>query len=1069
MKHVWLKKGLAFITALSICATVSPMPGEKVFAKDAETTTETPTEEKKESDYNYAKAFQLSMYFYDANMCGKQDGRLQYRSECHMEDEKVPLIPKIEKEVGTNLSQEFIDANRDALDPDGDGCLDLSGGFHDAGDHVKFGLPQSYSGATLGWGYYEFRDSYEKVGEQQHIEDILRHFNDYFLRSTFRDEDGKVVAFCYQVGDGAADHCYWGCPEFQTTPRPVWLATSETPASDQCAGAAASLTINYLNFKETDPEYAEKCLDTAKALYEFAKENRGCGFSGGFYNSSYDEDEMSWAAVWLNIATGNKDYITDITAVDKDGRYTGYMSRIIETTDSTWQNIWVHSWDTVWGGVFAKLAPVTDDPLMWYFFRWNIEYWSGVPHEDPSDQTFMKPTPGGYRVVAGWGSARYNAAAQLCAQVYNKYKAKQEFVDWSKSQMDYILGDNPKGICFEVGYAENSAKNPHHRASHGSTTNSMTDPVNAHHVLWGALVGGPGEKDDYNDDRTDYVYNEVAIDYNAGFVGALAALYAEYGQDQKPLDFIPQEQDEKPFYDEARLEQENKERSQVTVRIHNDSACPPRKVSNLSVRYFFNISEMLEANQTINDISTATMYDEALVEDGVAATISKPVAWNEDEGIYYIEITWPVAFHGKREIQFAIVTGQDSEYKTHWDPTNDFSHEDIVEDEFVSTPNIPIYYEGKLALGQEPGEAVLKPAITTSVAGAADGEELNFTEGVKPITLNANVVNGDKVSKVEFYVNDEKVATDTEAPYSVEYIPEQINNEETKDLVVTAKAITEDGITVTSKPYSVTVRFLEKVNPVIEITSPEDGTVIDTTKGDKSADIVVSPLEDGKFSKIIVYADGVKIGEGDSTGAKVTYTAPTGYSANGSGLTRVKITAEAILASGRTVGCDPITITVKQPIDPSKAVSLALDVEGKGLDIDSTIQRKYIIKNTGTKPVDLSKVKIRYYYTNESTVDQQLFCDSSGMNIDEAPYYYDATKCVNANFGTISGNDRYMEMYFTDLAYELRPGQSISVDARIANSSWSMMDQTNDYSYADGDTIVMMYGDDVIQGIEPGK
>ena len=122
MKHAWLKKGLAFITALSMCATVSPMPAEKVYAKDSETQAETQTEEKTESNYNYAKAFQLSLYFYDANMCGIQDGRLKYRSECHMEDEKVPLIPKNEKEVGTNLSQEFIDANRDALDPDGDGC-----------------------------------------------------------------------------------------------------------------------------------------------------------------------------------------------------------------------------------------------------------------------------------------------------------------------------------------------------------------------------------------------------------------------------------------------------------------------------------------------------------------------------------------------------------------------------------------------------------------------------------------------------------------------------------------------------------------------------------------------------------------------------------------------------------------------------------------------------------------------------------------------------------------------------------------------------------------------------------
>ena len=1068
MVHQWLKRGLAAIISLSMVATISPMPTQKLYAKEATNLTEE-TEEKTESDYNYAKAFQLSMYFYDANMCGHQDGRLNYRYDCHMEDEKVPLIPKNEQEVGTNMSQEFIDEHREVLDPDGDGCIDVSGGFHDAGDHVKFGLPQSYSGATLGWGYYEFRDSYVKVGEQDHIEDILRHFNDYFLRCTFRDDDGKVVAFCYQVGDGAADHCYWGCPEFQTTPRPVWLATSETPASDQCAGAAASLTINYFNFKDTDPEYAEQCLDTAKALYEFAKENRGCGFSGGFYNSSYDEDEMSWAAVWLNIATGDEDYITDITEVDETGTYKGYLSRIIETTDSTWQNIWVHSWDTVWGGVFAKLAPVTNDPLYWYFFRWNIEYWSGVPHEEKNDQTFMKPTPGGYRVVAGWGSARYNAAAQLCAQVYNKYKEKTEFVDWCKSQMDYILGDNPKNTCFEVGYAENSTKNPHHRASHGSTTNSMTDPVVAHHVLWGALAGGPGEKDDYNDDRTDYVYNEVAIDYNAGFVGALAALYAEYGQDQEPLPFIPQEEDREPFYGEARLEQENKERTQVTVRIHNDSACPPRKVPNLSIRYYFNISEMFDANQSIQDISTATMYDEALTLDGIPAAISQPVAWDEDNGIYYVEITWAGAFHGKREIQFAIVTGQDSEYKTHWDPTNDYSHENVIEDEFQSSPQIPIYLDGKLTWGEEPGEAVLKPVVKASVEGTSDGEELNFTEGVKSIDLKADVTNGDKVTKVEFYVNDEKVGEDGTAPYSISYKPVQVNDEETKDLLVTAKAVTSDDLTVTSKPYTVTVRFLEKISPVIAITSPENGTIIDTTQGDKTANIVVSPINGGKFSKVIVYADGNKIGEGDSTGAKVTYTAPTGYSDNGSGLTRVKITAEAILASGRKIACDPITITVKQPIDPSRTVSIALDVEGKGLNTDSTIQRKYIVRNTGSQPIDRSKVKIRYYYTNESTVDQQFFCDSAGMNISEAPWYYDATESVKANFGKITENDRYMELYFTDLDYELQPGQSISCDTRCCNLSWSMMDQTNDYSFAGGDTIVMLYDNTVIQGIEPGK
>jgi len=42
------------------------------------------------------------------------------------------------------------------------------------------------------------------------------------------------------------------------------------------------------------------------------------------------------------------------------------------------------------------------------------------------------------------------------------------------------------------------------------------------HTLFGALVGGPGQNDQYTDDRNNYINNEVACDYNAGFQGAVA-------------------------------------------------------------------------------------------------------------------------------------------------------------------------------------------------------------------------------------------------------------------------------------------------------------------------------------------------------------------------------------------------------------------------------------------------------------------------------------------------------------------------------------------------------------------
>ncbi len=175
-------------------------------------------EDIKPVDVNFAKALQLSLYFYDANKCGEgiTGGNLEWRGDCHTEDAHVPLIPMTEAKAGTNLSQDFIDKYKDILDPDGDGTIDVAGGMHDAGDCVQFCLPGSYAASTIGWGYYEFREAYEDAGQAEHTEDILRWFNDYYLKCLYYDENGEdVLAFCYQVGEGNIDHNYWLTPELQ--------------------------------------------------------------------------------------------------------------------------------------------------------------------------------------------------------------------------------------------------------------------------------------------------------------------------------------------------------------------------------------------------------------------------------------------------------------------------------------------------------------------------------------------------------------------------------------------------------------------------------------------------------------------------------------------------------------------------------------------------------------------------------------------------------------------------------------------------------------------------------------
>ncbi|MBQ9981445.1 MAG: glycoside hydrolase family 9 protein [Oscillospiraceae bacterium] len=718
-------------------------------------------------EVNFAKALQYSLYFYDANKCGAgiTGGNLEWRGDCHVEDYKIPLQPmEIVNEtkcmhIGTNLSQEFIDEYKDLLDPDGDGFVDCGGGMHDAGDHVKFGLPGSYAASTVGWGYYEFRDAYVDTGNQEHVEDILHWFNDFYMKSTYLDENGKVVAFCYQVAEGDNDHNYWNPPELQDMEhfddfaRPAYFATVDTPASDMCAGTSASLAINYLNFKDTEPEYAEESLQKAIALYDFAVETHShdgiddsscLGYDGGFYKSSYAWDELAWAAVWLYECTGDYDYIDDIVSISEtpnaDGtyNYTGYMQRIIKDTGNIWQNIWVHCWDTVWGGVFAKLAPITNTARDWYIFRWNLEFWSGLQHTYPgapadllwnteykytsepdSCTDHLAQSPSGYSMLNNYGSARYNTAAQLCALVYRKATAARgeedaQFADWAEGQMEYIMGKNPMNRPYIVGYSDTAASHPHHRASHGSTTLSMDDPADQVHVLWGALVGGPDIDDWHRDITKDYIYNEVAVDYNAAFVGASAGLYYYYGtEDMKPVEnFPPLEEDTQEFKIEALINQENLERTQYTVRVTSACTRPPAYLDGFSARYYFNISELLAKGQSIDDVTIEIYYDqvESDTKGKYAVKVSDPIKVDDEN--YYVEMTWEgYKFYGTRELQLGIIVAQDSEYNSNWDPTNDYSREGLEKsDTYSDTLNIPLYRNGKLVYGIPYGEPETPPS-----------------------------------------------------------------------------------------------------------------------------------------------------------------------------------------------------------------------------------------------------------------------------------------------------------------------------------------------------------------------
>lgn len=414
---------------------------------------------------NYAKLLQYSMYFYDANMCGDQvgeTGQMEWRDDCHTSDA-------------------------------------VTGGFHDAGDHVKFGLPAGYTASTLGWGYYEFKDSYDSLGQTAHLKTITDYFAKYFKDCTTLSGD-SVSSFIYQIGNGDQDHAVWCAPEVQdASSRQVYKTTNS--ASDIAAEYAAALAVNYLNFGN------EEDLTYAKALYKFSKQYNSIANDGtsGFYASEDYEDDQAWAAGFLYLATNDSSYKSD-------------MDTYFSTGNRQWGEVYyTHCWNTVTLGAAALYGEISGE------WKWANSY---AKSNCTDSSTFLAIQP--------WGSARLNVGLQLPALVVSKHTSN-DYTAWCKAQMGMILGNNSTGKNLIVGFDENSPKNPHHRAASGYKSNdefsnqTSISSTNGH-VLVGALVGGPMGSDfsTYEDSLQNYTTNEVAIDYNAALVGAAAGLYETY-------------------------------------------------------------------------------------------------------------------------------------------------------------------------------------------------------------------------------------------------------------------------------------------------------------------------------------------------------------------------------------------------------------------------------------------------------------------------------------------------------------------------------------------------------------
>ncbi|KAF5732821.1 endoglucanase 14-like [Tripterygium wilfordii] len=396
----------------------------------------------------------------------------------------------------------------------------------------------AFTMTMLAWSAVDFGDHLSSRNELSNALGAIRWGTDYLINA---HPDPDVLYG--EVGDGYSDHDCWQRPEDMTTPRTAYRIDDQHPGSDLAAETAAALAAASIAFRQTDRQYANQLLGHAKQLFEFACNHQGLyqnsiGVAGGFYSSSGYEDELVWAAAWLHRATN-------------DGKYLDFLST--RGTDGTRSEF---SWDDKFVGAQVLIAKLVLEGRLqkssgtWGQYKNQAEQFICSCLQKGNSN--LGRTPGGLLWIHQWNNFQYVAAASFIASVYSDYLqtssasiqcpggsvGPSDLISFAQSQVDYMLGSNPKNMSYMVGYGSKYPTEVHHRGASIISIKKDPTPVTCRggygswfnqngpnpNVLDGAIVGGPDQSDGYYDSRNNFQQAEPATVNVAPFTGVLARL-----------------------------------------------------------------------------------------------------------------------------------------------------------------------------------------------------------------------------------------------------------------------------------------------------------------------------------------------------------------------------------------------------------------------------------------------------------------------------------------------------------------------------------------------------------------
>lgn len=373
---------------------------------------------------------------------------------------------------------------QDAIDVITGDRVDLRGGWHDAADRIKHMITTSYCVAAL---FLAGAEDEGRYGAELLVKIHPDPSTIYVQIGDDRDHAPPETLW----HDDQTDYG-WG----PGGPRAAWPATGQpqgpkyqnrsTGLASLAARTAAALAL-------------AGNLDKAESLYQLARTHPGCAMSVPvrapyYYGESTFHDDLEWAAVELDVATGKA----------------AYLQQAIEYAHAAGESKWM-----------GKLRHGHYE----FFPYVNLAHWRLYPHVDAEtrqklaayyraglERVRRRAEKNPYRLGTPlvWCSTNDVVAVATQAVLYERMTGDRQFRELAAEARDWIFGRNPWGVSFVIGVPAdgNPARHPHHLFFKLEN-----------HLPVGGLVDGPVYTDineslkfaDFGDDSVARFQSEVGV------------------------------------------------------------------------------------------------------------------------------------------------------------------------------------------------------------------------------------------------------------------------------------------------------------------------------------------------------------------------------------------------------------------------------------------------------------------------------------------------------------------------------------------------------------------------------